>query len=639
MPNNNKKGFMALMPFLLVLILFSTVFNPFASQAADDIGYKGLIEIIEKEKIDKVELVVDRLTVKVSGSYDDAGQPVKFATNIINNDNLVDNVVVKLEENVSVNDFKIIDGTQNSIFIDLLISFVPMLLILGALFFLMNKMSGGAGGMRQQLDVVKSKAKIQKNVKTKFKDVAGAEEEKEEVKELIDYLQNPKRFEAMGARIPKGILLVGPPGTGKTLLARATAGEADVPFYSVSGSDFVELFVGAGAGRVRDMFKTAKESAPCIIFIDEIDAVGRQRGAGLGGGNDEREQTLNQLLVEMDGIDDNAGVLIIAATNRADILDPALLRPGRFDRQVQVSLPDKKGRAAILEVHARNKRFAADASLQAIANRTPGFSGADLENVLNEAAIMAVREGNNEITLNNLDEAIDRVMMGPAKTSRTYSDEEKKLVAYHEAGHAVIGINLPKASKVAKVTIIPRGDAGGYNLMLPEKETYMQTKGHLLAEITSLLGGRVAEELVLDDISTGAHNDIERVTRIARMMVVELGMSDLGPIQYQNMSQEVFLGRDYGSGRSYSEDIAAKIDAEVRRIVDEAHALATEIISEHREQLDKIAETLIDQETLTQEEIENIAAGRPLDYVEPEVVETEVVDSEVVATEEVSEDK
>ena len=622
MPKNNRKSLMALLPFLLSIILLSTVFGSYATPTSKDIGYKGLVTIIENESVEKVEIVINGLTAKVTGTYKEGETETNFRATIANNTATVDNIISKLEANPSVKDFEIFDGNQSNLLLELVKTFLPILLTLGMLFFLMRQMTGG-GGMRNQMDVVKSKAKIQKNVKTKFKDVAGAEEEKEEVKELIDYLQNPRKFEKMGARIPKGILLVGPPGTGKTLLARATAGEADVPFYSVSGSDFVELFVGAGAGRVRDMFKTAKESAPCIIFIDEIDAVGRQRGAGLGGGNDEREQTLNQLLVEMDGIEDNTGVLIIAATNRADILDPALLRPGRFDRQVKVSLPDKKGRQAILEVHSKNKNFAADASLEAIANRTPGFSGADLENVLNEAAIMAVREDSNEITLSNLDEAIDRVMMGPAKTSRAYSDEEKKLVAYHEAGHAVIGINLPKASKVAKITIIPRGDAGGYNLMLPEKETYMQTRGHLLAEITALLGGRVAEEIVLDDISTGAHNDIERVTRIARMMVVELGMSDLGPIQYQKASQEVFLGRDYGSGRQYSESVAAQIDQEVRKIVDEAHAQATEIITKHRDQLNLIAETLIDQETLTQEEIENIAAGRPLDY-------TEVLDAEVV---------
>ena len=626
MPKNNKKGLIALIPYLLMIVMFVSLSTNFRNGVNEDIGFKGLNQIIENEKLETVDVQVDGLTVKVSGSYKSGEIVKKFSTNVINNELLVNDLISRIEENPGLKDFNIINGSQTNKWFDLVISFLPMIGSLFLLWWLMGKMTGGAGGMKQQMDVVKSKARIQTNVKTKFSDVAGAKEEKEEVKELIDYLQNPKRFEQMGARIPKGILLVGPPGTGKTLLARATAGEADVPFYSVSGSDFVELFVGAGAGRVRDMFKTAKETAPCIIFIDEIDAVGRQRGAGLGGGNDEREQTLNQLLVEMDGIEDNTGVLIMAATNRADILDPALLRPGRFDRQVQVSLPDVKGREAILEVHARNKKLAEDASLAAIAKRTPGFSGADLENVLNEAAILAVRGNETVITLAHLDEAIDRTMMGPAKHSRTYSDAEKKLVAYHEAGHAVIGINLEKADKVAKITIIPRGDAGGYNLMMPEEETFMQTKGQLMAQITSLLGGRVAEEIVLDDISTGAHNDIERVTRISRMMVVELGMSDLGPIQYQNMSQEVFIGRDYGTGRAYSEEVAAKIDSEVKKIVDEAYKLATDIINENRDQLDLIANTLIEQETITEEEINNLVAGRPLDYVEAEVVVEEEVE-------------
>ncbi|NLC55032.1 MAG: ATP-dependent zinc metalloprotease FtsH [Erysipelothrix sp.] len=603
-----------------MVIMFSLLGN-LNNKSTEEIGYKALNQIIEKEQLESAEIRVDGLTATVSGEYKSGDTTKPFTAQIVNNDEVVKEIMTKLQAKTELKDFTTIDGTKQSVWLDLLISFLPIVLTFAVLGWLMTKMSGG-GGMRQQMDVVKSKAKIQTDVKARFDDVAGAEEEKEEVKELIDYLQNPKRFEAMGARIPKGILLVGPPGTGKTLLARATAGEADVPFYSVSGSDFVELFVGAGAGRVRDMFKTAKQTAPCIIFIDEIDAVGRQRGAGLGGGNDEREQTLNQLLVEMDGIDDNAGVLIMAATNRADVLDPALLRPGRFDRQVTVSLPDRKGREAILKVHARNKKIADGTSLASIAQRTPGFSGADLENVLNEAAILAVRENKKEITLIELDEAIDRTMMGPAKHSRTYNDEEKRLVAYHEAGHAVIGINLEKADKVAKITIIPRGDAGGYNLMMPEEETFMQTKSQLIAKITGLLGGRSAEEIVLDDISTGAQNDIQRATQIARMMVVELGMSDLGPVQYQRMSQEVFLGRDYGTGKEYSEEVAGKIDSEVRRIIEESHQQARQIITDNRAQLDIIAEHLIDQETLTQEEIENIAKGLPIDYVEEkEVVE------------------
>ena len=622
MPKNNKRGLLAYLPYVFVAVIMLSLFGNLGSSNTEEIGYKALNEIIENEKLETASITVDGLTTTISGEYKSGDSKKPFSAQVVNNEKVVNEIIEKLESKTELEDFKTIDGTQQSVWLDVIISFLPMLVTFGLLFWLMTRMSGG-GGMRQQMDVVKSKAKIQSDVKARFDDVAGAEEEKEEVKELIDYLKNPKRFEKMGARIPKGILLIGPPGTGKTLLARATAGEADVPFFSVSGSDFVELFVGAGAGRVRDMFKKAKETAPCIIFIDEIDAVGRQRGAGLGGGNDEREQTLNQLLVEMDGIDDNAGVLIMAATNRSDVLDPALLRPGRFDRQVSVSLPDKNAREEILNVHARNKKIADDTSLKSIAQRTPGFSGADLENILNEAAILAVRSNKDEIGLEELDEAIDRTMMGPAKHSRTYSDEEKKLVAYHEAGHAVIGINLEKADKVAKITIIPRGDAGGYNLMMPEEETYMQTKSQLIAKITGLLGGRSAEELVLDDISTGAQNDIQRATKIARMMVVELGMSDLGPVQYQSMSQEVFLGRDYASGKEYSEVVAAKIDTEIRKIIDNAHQHAHQIIEDNRDQLDSIANYLIDQETLTQEEIENIAAGRPIDYKQPEEVEEE----------------
>ena len=618
MPKNNKRNFIAIIPYILMIVIMFSLLQNFSNTAVDDIGYKGLNEIIEKEKLESVKVTHNGLTVNISGDYKSGDITKHFSTDVINNPTIVEDIIGKLESNTNLKDFETIDGSQKNLWVEVLVQIVPFIITLSVLGWLMTKMAGGSGGMRQQLDVVKSKARIQSNVKTKFSDVAGAKEEKEEVKELIDYLQNPKRFEAMGARIPKGILLVGPPGTGKTLLARATAGEADVPFYSVSGSDFVELFVGAGAGRVRDMFKTAKETAPCIIFIDEIDAVGRQRGAGLGGGNDEREQTLNQLLVEMDGIEDNTGILIMAATNRADVLDPALLRPGRFDRQVQVALPDRKGREAILEVHARNKKFADDTSLGAIAQRTPGFSGADLENVLNEAAILAVRAEKTEINMDDLDEAIDRTMMGPAKHSRTYNDDEKRRIAYHEAGHAVIGLNLPHANKVKKITIIPRGQAGGYNLMLPAEETFTKTKKQYLAEISSYLGGRVAEEIMFGDVSDGAYGDIKSLTQIARVMVVQLGMSDLGPIQFQDTNQDVFLGRDYGSGQGYSNETASKIDEEVSRIIDEAYEITTTIINENREQLDLIANTLIDQETITEEEIENIAAGRPLDYVEPE---------------------
>jgi cell division protease FtsH len=473
---------------------------------------------------------------------------------------------------------------------------------------------------------------LEGNIKVRFDDVAGCDEEKEEMAELIEYLKNPKRFARMGARIPKGVLLVGAPGTGKTLLAKAVAGEADVPFYSISGSDFVEMFVGVGASRVRDMFKKAQQTAPCIIFIDEIDAVGRQRGTGLGGGHDEREQTLNQLLVEMDGITDNSGVVIVAATNRPDVLDPALLRPGRFDRQITVSLPDRKGRTAILKVHARNKKLAEDTDLDALSKRTPGFSGADLENVLNEAAILAVRENDTLIRMHHLDEAIDRVIMGPAKKSRTYTVKERRLVAIHETGHAIIGLMLEDADMVQKVTIIPRGNAGGYNLMTPREERMMMTKTDLSAKITGLLGGRVAEEVLLKEISTGAFNDIERATSIARDMVMVYGMSHLGPIQYERSGGNVFLGRDYNAQRNYSGEIAFEIDKEVRRIIDESYEAARKIITENLDLLNRITEALLEYDTLTNEQImvlynggQLVSKPLPVPPVE-EVISEEVVE-------------
>ena len=423
----------------------------------------------------------------------------------------------------------------------------------------------------------------------------------------------------MGARIPKGVLLVGPPGTGKTLLAKAVAGEANVPFYYISGSDFVELFVGVGASRVRDMFKQAKQTAPCLIFIDEIDAVGRQRGTGLGGGHDEREQTLNQLLTEMDGFGANEGIIIIAATNRPDVLDPALLRPGRFDRQVTVSLPDQKERLAILNVHAKNKVFGSDVNLENISKRTPGYSGADLENLLNEAALLAVRRNLPAIGMAEIDEASDRVLMGPAKVSRKYSENDKKLVSYHEAGHAVIGLKLEHANVVQKVTIIPRGSAGGYNMMIPSEEKICSTKTDLLEEITGLLGGRTAEELVFGEITTGAHNDFEKATKIARAMVTEYGMSDLGPLQFEQQEGSVFLGRDYNKSHNFSNEVANEIDMEMRKIIDECHAKATEIIKQNMDLLKLIAESLLEQETLTKEEIDYLVANGHLPKDDQEV--------------------
>lgn len=480
---------------------------------------------------------------------------------------------------------------------------LPILLIGVAIYFLTKTAGGASSSNKQAFDFGKSRAQLSKKSKVTFNDVAGCDEEKEELVEVIDFLKNPKKYFEMGARVPKGILLTGQPGTGKTLLAKAVAGEAKVPFYSISGSDFVEMFVGVGASRVRDMFKNAKQNAPCIIFIDEIDAVGRQRGTGLGGGHDEREQTLNQLLVEMDGFEENSGVIVMAATNRADILDPALLRPGRFDRQIRISLPDVRGREAILKVHARNKKLSPRINLENIAQRTPGFSGADLENLLNEAALLAARENRKEIKVYDIDEAIDRVLMGPAKKSRKYSDEEKRAVSYHEAGHAVIGLKLDNANVVQKVTIIPRGDAGGYAMMTPEEEKFLQTRKGLIDTITGLLGGRAAEELMCNDITTGASSDIERSTAIARAMVTRFGMSRLGPIQYERGGQEVFLGRDYLAEKNFSDQVALEIDKEVQAIIDESRKKATKILKENKVLLELIASHLYEIETLTKEDI------------------------------------
>ena len=491
---------------------------------------------------------------------------------------------------------------SSSTFVSFLINVLPMIILLGGAFFMITRQMNSAN---KSMDFGKSRARLSEDSKKiTFDKVAGLKEEKEEVQELIDFLKNPKKFESLGARIPKGVLLVGPPGTGKTLLARAVAGEANVPFYYISGSDFVELFVGVGASRVRDMFKQAKQNAPCLIFIDEIDAVGRQRGAGLGGGHDEREQTLNQLLTEMDGFGANSGIIIIAATNRPDVLDPALLRPGRFDRQIQVSLPDVNGREEILEVHAKNKIFAKGVNLKNIASRTVGFSGADLENLLNEAALLAVRRNKKAITMAEIDEAHDRVLMGPAKVSKKYTEKEKKIVAYHEAGHAVLGIKLESANEVQKITIIPRGSAGGYNLMLPKQETFLSTKTELLETICGLLGGRIAEELVFNEITTGAHNDFEQATKIARSMVTEYGMSSLGPVQLEQQEGSIFLGRDYNKSRNFSSQVAFEIDQEMRKIIDECYKRAQKIIKENRDLLDLIANALLEYETITKEQIE-----------------------------------
>ena len=509
--------------------------------------------------------------------------------------------------------YELIDATNQFSFLDFIVSILPIALVIIVSIFLFRGLMKSQGGQNQTFDFGKSKARLEDASKVRFSDVAGCDDEKQEMKEIVDYLKNPKKYSKAGARIPKGVILKGHPGTGKTLLAKAVAGEASVPFYYISGSDFLEMFVGVGASRVRDMFKKARMTAPCMIFIDEIDAIGRQRGTGLGGGHDEREQTLNQLLVEMDGFDGNTGVIVLAATNRVDVLDPALLRPGRFDRQIEVSLPDVKGREAILRVHARNKQLASDVSLESVARRTPGFSGAQLENVLNEAAILSVRENHEKISATDIDEAIDRVMAGPAKKTKVISERCKRMVAYHEAGHAVVGLKVADAETVQKITIIPRGDAGGYVLMTPKDDGYLQTKGELKAKITSYLAGRASEEIFFEDITTGAVSDIESATNIARAMVTYLGMSDLGPIKYESSSSEVFLGRDYGAGKGISGNVANAIDNAVKDIINECLTLAKNTIEENKDLLVLIAEALLKYETITADEIDFLVKYGSLD--------------------------
>ena len=596
------KKWLNYLPTIFILsIVLSLVF--YSSQGSTvQMNYTQFEKIVDEVDFKKSSMTISSTVIQLEGTYEQNSKTVGYKVIVPRTEKNIE----KLEKALQRNGGKLTveDPNQGSVWISILSQIIPFLIIAVFFYFMFAKMGGG--GNNKAFEFAKSKARVESNVKVRFKDVAGCEEEKEEVKEIIDYLRSPKKFTDMGAHIPKGILMVGPPGTGKTLLAKAVAGEANVPFFSISGSDFVEMFVGTGASRVRDMFKTAQKSAPCIIFIDEIDAVGRQRGAGMGGGNDEREQTLNQLLVEMDGMTDNAGIVVIAATNRPDVLDPALLRSGRFDRRVTVSLPDIKGREAILHVHARNKKLASDVSLANLAKRTPGFSGADLANVLNEGAILAVRKNEAKVTMTDLDEAIDRVMMGPAKKSKKYTEKDKILVAYHEAGHAVIGLKLEDADMVQKVTIIPRGDAGGYNLMTPREEKYFHRKSEFIAQITGLLGGRTAEEIQFGEISAGAVNDIEKLTEIAKNMVRVYGMSSLGPIQYADPQGNVFLGRDYTKGSDYSAGVAAEIDKEVRAIVDECHENCRKILTENKDLLDLIANNLYEHETLTNEEITNL---------------------------------
>lgn len=608
MKKNNKTLFKAILPWVIVLLLLSSLF-PFLlnNGGSKELTYSQFMTVVKDKNITNVTITPNSFVTKVEGSYkkNSKGDKVNFTTIVPKTDKELDSLTQVLEDkNVKI---KVTDSESDNMIWNILGSILPYVILFGGMFWVFKNFNGAAGGNNKAFEFGNSRAKLERNSKTRFTDVAGADEEKEELTELVAFLKNPKKFTEMGAKIPRGVLLVGPPGTGKTLLARAVAGEANVPFYSISGSEFVEMFVGVGAGRVRDMFKKAKENAPCIIFIDEIDAVGRQRGTGVGGGHDEREQTLNQLLVEMDGFEGNEGVIILAATNRADVLDPALLRPGRFDRQIRVSNPDKRARSQILKVHARNKHFAPDVDFDNIAQRTPGFSGAELANVLNEAALLAVRSGHQMITLSDVDEAIDRVIGGPAKKSRKYTEHERKLVAYHETGHAIIGLTLEDANQVQKVTIVPRGDAGGYNLMTPREETYFSTKKQLLATITGYMGGRTAEEIFFGDVSSGAHNDIEQATRIARMMVTELGMSELGPIKYDSGDNAVFLGRDYSQlSNTHSGQIAFEIDQQVRKIIETAHAQATEIINNNKDKMDIIANALLEHETLNHEQIQSL---------------------------------
>ena len=611
-----KKG---LLPYLFIGIFMLGVlfFLNIANQKVNVLTFDSFMKQVKEKNVEKIVITPrsNASVYEISGKMKDYDEDETFFLKAP----LAESVMNKIIASEEKYGFKIetVSDPASSTILLFIINVLPMVILVGVAFYFISRQMGSAN---KSMDFGRSRARLNEDSKKlTFDNVAGLDEEKEEVSELIDFLKNPKKFQKLGARIPKGVLLVGPPGTGKTLLARAVAGEANVPFYYISGSEFVELFVGVGASRVRDMFKQAKHNAPCLIFIDEIDAVGRQRGAGLGGGHDEREQTLNQLLTEMDGFGANEGIIIIAATNRPDVLDPALLRPGRFDRQVTVNLPDIKGREEILQVHARNKTFAKNVKLSNIARRTVGFSGADLENLLNEAALLAVRRDKKAITMEEIDEAHDRVLMGPAKKSHKYTEHEKKVVAYHEAGHAVMGIKLDGANEVQKITIVPRGAAGGYNLMLPKEETYLSTKKELLETISGLLGGRVAEEFIFNEITTGAHNDFEKATKIARAMVTEYGMSDLGPVQFEHQDSSVFLGRDYNKSRNFSSQVAYEIDEEQRKIIGECYELTKKVISQNKELLDLIANSLLEKETLTREEIEYLVEHKCLPDEDDEI--------------------
>ena len=600
--------------FLFLFILVCMVVVNFKGNVVKELNASEFITELNNNSISELTVVtkVRSENYEITGKLKDYKENESFKLYLPVSEEFMKKIVTAQEENKF--DLTIEKDPETSSWLLALMEYLPIILLGGAMIWLFTRQLGSNG---KSMDFGRSKAVLVDGEKTAtFKDVAGLTEEKEEVQELIDFLKNPKKFQSMGARIPKGILLVGPPGTGKTLLAKAVAGEAKVPFYYISGSDFVELFVGSGASRVRDMFKQAKMNAPCLIFIDEIDAVGRQRGAGLGGGHDEREQTLNQLLTEMDGFGANEGIIIMAATNRPDVLDPALLRPGRFDRQVTVSLPDKQARKEILAVHAKNKVIDKSVTLDNLAKRTPGFSGADLENLLNEAALLTVRRNKKAITMAEIDEATDRVLMGPAKVTKKYTEKEKKLVAYHEAGHAVLGLKLDGANEVQKITIIPRGHAGGYTMMTPKEDTFNYTKKELLDSICGLLGGRVAEEITFNEVTTGAHDDFKKATNIARKMVTEYGMSSLGPMMLDEPSENTFLGRDFNKNKNFSDIVAHEIDEEMRSIINSCYEKSKKILKDNQKLLKLIAETLLEEETITKEQIDSLVENGKLDKEE-----------------------
>ncbi len=615
-----------ILTFILLIALIIAFVN-LTKTTPETLTYNDLVSMVKEDSTSKAELTnvnAQQETTNlytVTGYYtkvDSTGKKVTTQfTAVLSDTNLN---TLETQYNISLTR----SLPQDNTWLNVILNLLPFVLIV--LFYIWIMKQNGNG---KAMEFGKSTARLARGKTVTFNDVAGCDEEKQELVEIVDFLKNPGKYAEIGARIPKGVLLSGNPGTGKTLLARAVAGEAGVPFFSISGSDFVEMFVGVGASRVRDLFKQAKQNAPCIIFIDEIDAVGRQRGAGMGGGNDEREQTLNQLLVEMDGFTGNIGIIVMAATNRPDVLDPAILRPGRFDRQITISLPDVNGREAILKVHARNKKFENDVNFRDIAQRLPGFSGADIENLLNEAALLAARANRKVINKFDIDEATDRVMMGPAKKSHRMNDEERDRVAHHEAGHAVIGLKLKHANIVQKVTIIPRGQAGGYALMLPEEEKYLQTKRDLLDTITGFLGGRVAEEIVYNEVSTGASNDFERATKIARSMVTEYGMSNLGPLTYEQNQGSVFLGRDYLKDKNFSDQVAQEIDKETRRIIEECYKDAVECINANRDLLEAIAYYLKEIETLTKQDIDEINSTGKLKWYDEQKAKKEAKQNEV----------